>query len=48
MIITSLVVIGVFTDGILELFNALCHADDFLFEGSLLGLEVTELLVETD
>ena len=44
----SLVFVGVLADGLFELLNTLGHPDDLLLEGSLLGLQVAHLLVETD
>lgn len=45
MRLSSLLVVGVFADGALELLNTLGHADDLLLNGGLLGLEVAVLLL---
>lgn len=44
----SLLLVRVLANRLLKLFDTLGHADDFLFESSLLGLEVAQLLVEAD
>ena len=47
-LISSVVVIRVFADGVFELLDALGHADDLLLECSLLCLQVAQLLVQSN
>ena len=46
--VSSVFVVGVFADGFLKILDTLSHADDFLLEGGLFRLKVSQLLVETD
>lgn len=43
----SVVLIAVLSDGVLELFDALCHAYDLLLKCCLLSLQISQLLVQT-
>ena len=46
--VSSVFVVGVFTDGFFKILDTLSHTDDLLFEGGLFRLKVSQLLVEAD